>query len=110
MSNGNDQHDRHDEDDEHDQGPRSVGEQRVAAWIGGVFGLVVAIDVVYLLGHAIDAGGSGEFAFGLAILGVPLAVVTLFVCGLLTRRYRGFLVSVGFALLVSPFLGLALNT
>jgi len=107
MSDGSDERDQH---DQHDQGPRSIGEQRVAAWIGGVIGLVVAIDVVYLLGHAIDAGGSGEFAFGLAILGVPLAVVTLFVCGLLTRRYRGFLVSVGFALLVSPFLGLALNT
>jgi hypothetical protein len=102
--------DQDDQADRHDQGPRSVGEQRVAAWIGGVIGLVVAIDVVYLLGHAIDTGESGEFAFGLAILGVPLAVVTLFVCGLLTRRYRGFLVSVGFALLVSPFLGLALNT
>jgi hypothetical protein len=86
--------------DQHDQGPRSVGEQRVAAGIG----------VVYLLGHAIDAGASGEFAFSLAIVGVPIAVVALFVCGLLTRRYRGFLVSVGFALLVSPFVGLALNT
>ncbi|OII38988.1 hypothetical protein BIU98_12660 [Curtobacterium sp. MMLR14_010] len=110
MSDGSDGSDDRVQHDERDQGPRSIGEQRVAAWIGGVIGLVVAIDVVYLLGHAIDAGGSGAFAFGLAILGVPLAVVTLFVCGLLTRRYRGFLVSVGFALLVSPFLGLALNT
>lgn len=103
MSDGNDQH------DQHRQGLLRTGEQLVAAWIGGIVGIVVAINNVYLLAGGLDGGPFGNVTFGLAIIGVPSAVVVLLVCGALARPYRLFLALVGCAVLVSPVLGIAIN-
>jgi uncharacterized membrane protein len=101
-----------DSNDQHDQSRQSLlrtGEQRVAAWIGGIVGIVVAINNVYLLAAGLNGGPFGNVTFGLAIIGIPIAVVALLVCGALARRYRLFLAMVGCAVLVSPVIGIAIN-
>ncbi|KQO64890.1 hypothetical protein [Curtobacterium sp. Leaf261] len=82
-------------------------ESRRALVTGWAVSAVSSLVNVALLGGALLTPVGGQLMVA-AFLLVPIAIVTITLCGTFTRRDRRWLVLAGVVLLASPFVGSAL--